>query len=749
MKKKADYHNLLWALASFFIASLYIGFCVFKISTSEGIAVQFFKSIENQISDINSLRVTFSKGRLFYGDCLSDIVTDHLYPSFILALLFGGKAAELIIKAFFYARFGLMAFSMHMLCVRNFKLNNLWALILSLAYAFSSLSLASSTNPQLMNLMIILPWAASSAEEVVRKESGKSFWKGVLTFSFIICAGFQGIITGILFLLALMWLLDVLVPNARFRRGVFALLISVIPMLLVIIPTLTAGMVRSNIISAFKDVTVSYKTFDLLTSCFDGVAITLPPDAAFAPLGLSVLVFVLVCAFFLTDVIPFKGKVTGLIVIVLFLGSCASTTVNTLLSVYGFDDAGAFMRMAALSVILIVMSAVSIKNISQLSVQSNYLIAFSLLALICISNVSSASEIVKSPFYLYFSAAAVIFWCACLREEILGDYRKLIAVICIGVIGLAINLSHELKISSFAGNLVTPAPYELTSSSTTLDTVPEDGIPLCGDRSEFIAVEQDLRTNSFTTYPEILNTISNAVCLQNVYNDASAFCVFSSGVINEGNSAYSLVSVPSSIEILIRCEGMNPAADYYVYSSFNGKTSLADETGVESLSNEFSSPFMRRLNRGVAASLRLIGEPTNQYGSFSIWEENADAMAILKNHISSMDNYTFTVPDNEESEIPNIITVVTSLPYSERYSMTVESESGKTECTVINLCGKLACVFQGNGVSDYTVSIDSSFTSIGFAIIIWFISSLCIIFNIVKKNKGCTKEESDVKQENN
>ena len=749
MKKKADLSILLWALASFFTAGLVMLVFVNRMSMSDGISVYFFKSIDSQIEDITRLRHSFNQGRVYFHDCLADIITGHLYPSFILALIFGGKVASLIIKIFFYIRFGLLAFSMHILCSRSFKLEPLWASLLSLAYAFSSLGLASGNNPLLMNLMIILPLITVQADSVIRDSSAKAFWRAVLVFSLLIGTGLQGIITGLLYLVAIMWILSCLVSGSDYLRGLGAAGLTIIPALLVIVPSVSSGLRTINIVSAFKDGHVEYTTFDLLTSFLDGVAITLPPDSQFAPVGLSILVLVLVLLFFINSRIPFKARISAFVVIVLYLVSCASSTLRTILSVYGFEEAGAFMRMEAMSVLLFVMACVSFKNLSLIKREQYYTVAFSLLALIVISNVGSASEVTRSSFYLYFSAAAVIFWCTFLREDFISDKRKAIAIVCIGAIGLTVNLYQVLKISGFSGNLSLMAPYSSNVSDNQLATVPYDMIPLCGANNEFIAVEQDLRSEEELIYPEVMNTISNSLFLQDVYDYTDSFCVFSSGVIDNGLGTYSVVTPLSPIEILIRCEGMNPNASYYIYSSFKGNTSYSQSVASEDIVIDHQGPFMSSINRGNSATLRLAGDPENQFGHFSVWEENSNSMSDLRSHIKVMDDYSFVVEDNPMSRIPNLITVVTSVPYSQRYNVEVKDSSGIINCEVVNICGKLSFVYQGDGVSDYSVRLKTAYGPLAFAISVWFISLAVVIYNICEKRTFTTKEEVDVKQEDN
>ncbi|MCQ2515996.1 MAG: YfhO family protein, partial [Saccharofermentans sp.] len=611
MKKKSN-NPIIWGGTAFLVSSLIMFLVVRLISISFGMSAQFFCSIESQLDDIRELRGALSHGRIYIHDCIADILTDHLYPSFILALLFGGKVSEFLIELFFYLRFGFMALSINWLLVNNFRLNKWWALILSQAYALSSLSLASCTNPLLMNLMIIMPMIASATETLVREQTPKSFLKSTLVFSLLMTAGIQGIVTGVIFIFALLFLLSALVPNARITKGFISLGLSIIPMMLVIIPTVASGMNFINILSAFKLGHVFYTTFDLLTSFLDGVAIVLPPYSSFVPVGLSILVFILVLFFFMNGGIPFKAKFTSLIIIILFLVSCCSSTLSTILSVFGYESAGAFMRMSALSVILFILACISIKNIDSINEKDSYKVTFILISLICISNVSSASEVIRSPYYLYFSALVIVLWGIVLRKEVLNDNLKQIAIVCIGIIGLTVNLFHTLIISSFMGELSTIKPYEHSSSMSHLTTSSQDMIPLCGNDSEFIVVEQDLRSNNAISYPEVLNSISNGLFLQDLYSNTDTFCVFSSGVIMSDDGYYSVVVPSNPIEILIRCEEMNPNANYYVCSSFIGNTSLSETISGEDVISEYTSPFMRKINRGLSTTLRLVGTPINQ-----------------------------------------------------------------------------------------------------------------------------------------
>ncbi|MCQ2517053.1 MAG: hypothetical protein MJ094_09400, partial [Saccharofermentans sp.] len=124
-------------------------------------------------------------------------------------------------------------------------------------------------------------------------------------------------------------------------------------------------------------------------------------------------------------------------------------------------------------------------------------------------------------------------------------------------------------------------------------------------------------------------------------------------------------------------------------------------------------------------------------------------MNEIESYIHVMDNYSFVVEDNPSSRVPKLTTVLTSLPYSSRYNMEITNGVDVVECSIVNICGKLACVYQGDGVSDYAVKIKTSYTALATAVILWFMFIVTIIYNMFKLNVFSTKEEVDVKQEDN
>lgn len=729
MRKKIDEELLMYSAWAFLLPVLTLLLLISRAPDT------VMASVNMQSADIDLLRSMFAGGRLFVPDALLDIVTRRFYPSFILCLIIGGRFGKFLLRMFFYLRFGLMGLGLHLFVSEHVRAKRIWGLILGFTYSLCAVSLTASMDPQVMNLMIVMPYAALVADTLLRKESKFNFWCCTLVFACFMTAGLNGIITGIIFVLSLMWILKGMLPQVKVWPGIKALLCSIVLELPVVIPTVLADMPFIDIKEEFLGSTVKFKFFDMLTTVLDGAPVNAPSEGGYPGMSMSIFVLLLLLLFFFNKAVPYQAKFSSLVLIILIPASASWSLLSAVLSVYGNADAAAFMRLTALTVIIFLLAAVSLRNAGTLTRNDVFAAVFAVLALIVITNSSSASEVVRSTFTIWFSAGAVIFWGVFMMMALQGR-QKAVDILCLtGLLLIGINLWYSLKVSGFEGQIAVTAPYKVSTESLTIEV--EEQMPLYGAAPEYIAVNSDLRQlNSQITFPERMNTLARACSAGEVFTRADAFTVFASGVSQSEEGFYMPLTPGTDAEILIRAEDMNFDSPYFVFSTFGGRNVLTETYAGSEIVTELYGPYIKQLGSNtVAVSLRQVGVVPASQESVTLWREDPSAMEILRSHVMPMEGFEALLQGQQGSTAMGFTTIVTSVSYRPAFEIKVTGPEGRVNADTFNYAGKLAVAFNSLGRYDYSFRITTSYALPVFILIIWVLSYAFVVYNIFKHRK--------------
>lgn len=745
MRRKTDSDELFWTVAAFILP------CLILLMTADRTPAGMFNSVIRQTNDIDSMRQIMERGRIFYPGVLSDILTRRFYPSYILALIIGGKEGGFIVRIFYYIRLGLLSFGVYLFSWKHVRNGQIWSLLLGYAYAFSTIAVAGATNPQILNVMIVMPFAACAVETLMRDHSSGSFWICVLVLSFFSSGGIYGITTGIIYVLSIILIFKNLL-GLNVGKVLKAWGVSLILELPVMIPLAFSGLEFIKIGEELKNSRVSFVFFDFLTSFLDGTAFNIPEGNTYASMGISVFVLMLVLLFFINRAIPFKAKMTAVLMIIIYEVLSSWSLANSLLSVYGNSGTTSFSRLTGLCVILFVLAAVSLRNVKILRPSDIYLASFAILALIIIANSSSSGEVSRSAFNIWFSAAAAIFWGVFFSVYISKESRLFDIAAFIGLIGITVNLFYCFSVSDMTGNLPSISPFAGTAQATDSCEIFDDDFPLSGEDPRFITVEGDLRNGTEDLeVPEILNIISRSTVFNDLFELADTFTVFSTGISEVGIGRYYTMAPGIQSEILVRAENLDPSARYYIYSSFTGDTDLVETYGQEDIASSYSGPYLKLLERQTnALTLRQTGITSQENSYFSLWKADEDIMRDFLLHIEPMTDYGGNITD-EGSQAQGSRTIVTSVLYSESFRIKVMDEDGNVcPCDTFNLGGRLAGVYKSNGLSRHSFTIKAPSSVPAVSVVIWVLSYAAVIYNVFKytrKDKN-GKERIDAQQEN-
>ena len=565
-------------------------------------------------------------------------------------------------------------------------------------------------------------------------------------FALFCTGGFEGIITGLLFTVGVLWILSQLINEARIGAAVKACFMSVIFELPVLIPVFASGRMFIDIKTETLNSSVTFTLFDMLCSGLDGTPINIPEAGSYAVFGVSMFVAVMAVLFFINQNVPHGAKLAGFITLVVTAASLSWSLLSAVLSVYEDMDAGAFMRTGMLCVLAFFLATISWRNAGNVSRTGIYGAAAAVFAFIVIANSSSSGEVSRSVFSIWFSAGAVLFWTIVLLMQSEGREKTVKWFAVLGIIGVTVNLFYCFKVSEFAGAINESRPYG--GHDSTLSVEVGDDFPLYGSDPEYLLVYSDLRTSSADTYPERVNILTQAALLGDLFEKADSFTVFSSGVTVEGNGVYFVSERDVPYEVLVRCENMNPGDRYYVYTTFDDSAVLSENYGDDEIITELEGPFVKVLERQTdGVSLRLVGTTSSDSEMFTVWRADSAVMEELREDVRSLEGFEALIGGDPDSAYASYMTVITSVPYGDNYDIRITGPDGRVSSETFGFAGRLAAVFQGVGSADYMVKVTNSAAVPVVSLVLWVLSLGVILYNVFI-HKETVRKEPNAQQEN-
>ena len=740
MRRKINEDSLIYAGVSFLLPVLVLLFTISRAS------VNIMSGVDLQMSDIEEMRSKISMGSIFIPDILCDVLTRRFYPSFILCLLIGGNPGSFLLRGFFYLRFGFMSLGMYYWCVKHVRISKVQSVFISLAYSLCAVSFTASLMPHVSNVMIVMPLSLCAADTLLRRGGRKDVWVGAAVFALYAMGGFEGIITGLLFTAGAMWIISELISDAHVTAAVKAYFLAVLFELPVLIPVFNSGNMFIDIKGEVEGSRVSFTLFDMLCSLLDGTPVNIPEEGSYAVFGVTVFTTITAVLFFINRNIPYKAKLAGIITIILTAASLSWTLFDAVLSVYDGMDAGCFMRTAMLCCLLFLLATISWRNAGNATRNGIYGAAAVMFAFIVIANSSSASEVSRSIFSVWFSAGAVLFWCIVFLMASEGREKAVDRCAFIGIAGMVVVVFYSFTVSEFSGLIRESHPYG--GNDTTLSVEVGDDFPLYGARPEYMLVRSDLREASADNYPERFNILTDAKLLGELFVRADSFTVFSSGVTETVPGTYFVPEHGASYELLVRCEGMNPADDYYVYTTFDGHSVLSENYGEEEVVTELEGPFVKVLDRRAGdVSLRLVGTTSSESETFTVWRADSEVMEQLREAVRPMEGFEALIGGETGSVYDSYMTVITSVPYGDNYDIRITGRDGRVSSETFGFAGRLAAVFRGDGSADYMIRVTNSAAVPVVSAVLWVLSLAVILYNVFI-HKEMVRKEPDAQQEN-
>ena len=705
----------------------------------------FISAIGDQADAVESLRQRISDGSIFIPSVITDILTGHFYPSFILALILGGRAAQAVLYIAFYLRFGLLSLGMYIFCAGKIRMSRLMSLAFGLAYSFCALSIAACLEPLLMNILTVMPFAAFAADTVMRTGSRRSVWLAAGIYACFASGGFYGILAGIVFVLSVYWFYKGLMSEPFMWPAFKALLMSAAFCIPVLLPVFSRGIALIDIKEAVKNSAVTYKFFDMLVSMLDGASVNVRSQGHLPVMSLSVLILMAVLLFFFNRNIPFRARFTGFLLIILLPLSVSWSLMSELLSVSGSRAVPDFSRMCVLCMLLFIMAAIGLKNARNIPRSPIYGAVFAVLALTVISNASASSEVSRSAFCLRFSFAAAVFWgiFLLLMQGARINMTGLRIFTVIGMAGLVVNFVYSLGVSDLSGSFGVPSVNGPRDNGINMAV--DDVIPLYRGLDEAVVIPKDMRDDGADSFPGLINKLSEEASGEPLLEPASFFTVFTEGVSESLHGKY-LASVPgASCEILVRCENMDPSSRYILFSSFSGMYSVTETyPGIERACDQ-EGPFARLLEeRYGAVTVRQIGAAPAEESELSVWRVDPEALGLLSSRLTGTGPEGGTVSSSGSS---GYTTIITSIDYSDDFDVDIKGPDGRVSGDVFDYAGKLAVVFRSSGEAEYDFKVVSDAVIPAISVFLWVLSFAAVMYNVTVSDKKAVKVSYDEKKD--
>lgn len=714
---------------------------------------EFFAGVDKDLRDTIEVREAFAAGD---GNsrmaAVKLILTEHMSVVFLISVLLGPAIAPDILKIFFFLRFGLAGATCFYLLRKNIGLKNDPALLLSAAYAVSSFSVFyAALNTSIMNGMILMPLLLSSIDEFNRRKGIKTALAAVILFALTAASGVGGLMSCVpICLLAGIFLLlsDRRKTVTGIIKGVLGLvctaLAGVAAAAVAVFPMITSLGLSDDLKDIFINGNVRFVMIDFLYGMLDGnisgASVSDPKPVT----GIFIVTVMLIMLFFANRVIPLRAKTFAGCLMLLIYISAAYSPLDIIMSGGKSSGVVTYSRVLALICLMMLLAAISLKNIKTIRTGTVYLSAFLIIGLIVFES-SSAAETSPNTFSKLFSALAVIFWCAVFVHVISGAREVPAGAVTAALFGIFFNVYFCLGPAGFAiGDLTSSAGNVSDPSGDHILLREGEVFPIFDeDELTYIVLSSDVRDPlESADIAQKINIISGTAMLDTVFYEIDSESVYLKNMIDVGAGRYRAEQPGLNGEVTIRASLPNEFSRYFVVSMFAGDQFVTESYPDHDLTVSFGGPFMFELSPSDADAyikLSVSSEVSEELG-FRVYMLNESALTDLMNATGTIDNDTIELNGISAGKK----TVVTSIPYDPSYRIKIRGD-GRTEyAEIFDICGKLAFTFDFGGADDIKIDVNYTGNNITPGIVITLISVICIILCILMYNNITrkTKEKS-------
>ncbi len=653
----------------------------------------------NEADAVDTLSSMIRSGHVLSNvSAVREIFGRHMDVFFIGALPVGKISVDVFAFSVL-CRMGACSLSLFMFLRQRIRTSAASSLLLALCYSTLPAALSYGVIPVIGNMMIMLPLVMYAEDYYLCENNKRSFLILTGALSLMIITGPFGVLAGLPFALG-MGLIFTLCRTGSIRK----ILISmggIIPALVLSLGLTTVvwlpGFYNGDMADSPESNKIRYTFFDMLSSMLDG---KVPSSVSIAAPAFTLGIFVLmtVLLFFLNGVIPFRVKLTCLLFTVLTHVTLAVPAVDRYISVYP-DRAFASSRLICLALLLIFVSAVSLRNIASSKETDVRISEFLILALIVITN-SSANETSPSEFTLYFSAAAAVISGGLLLRFLRGSKVSLKVLCCLAVLGMGINLWHVApKIIATSDSLSLYDSGNLAELSAELYDmqIPSEDLPLYGnsDDDSYLLITADLSYLEPDSIPDALNNASRAALMSSAYIRADYNIIYNHGISPYGTDLFTFDPEGGQCEMIIGAD-VEDSGRVIITSGLDARVFITESYTVSDRAYSYAGPFVYEfVPEESAFSIRYATTPAAvMNGSFSLWMIDDEALEALRTATETFDGKTIEGGGNNWMlTYAGTKSVITSVAYDPA----IKATAGGRKADTYNYCGLLAILFESDG----------------------------------------------------
>ncbi len=695
--------------------------------------VSFFDGINADYEDINAgYEVFHNKTSFYYPQFIREILFFHMDIGFLSGLIFGADSVLWLLITLYLIKYGILGALTFLLLRRGFSLGRMPATVLSVAFSVSSLVYTIGLNTALFNAIVILPGVCLLILNFVRNGGIKNLiWSiaGILVFTL------SGVYAVAALPILLLIFIVILIGTRNtgfnsYRRLLAAFLSGSLLSLYIIVPFLKSSRFIWNIKPSITEGKVKFTLFDSVYKLLDGNLSGGSLMDRMPAIGVGAFVVMLLVLFFINHVIPFKFKITSGILLLLLYISVSYDAFERILVFEGASYSFSYLRVALMAFLILIMSAISIKNAATLRKGEVYVAVFAVIIYIILSN-NSASEIVHGTVSMYLSALVAIL-SGCIVIAMADKKEGVSYFLMLLILGeIALNAAFVL------------APASFNTADVRADSVlgnyneASDNYIFESGKMEYIVLSEDLsELSSFIPPHERVNTVARSLYINNVFNLVENYPVYVSGAATLGDGMYEALPESSLTTVNLRITRNDLVSDVYLSSSYVGHANIRLLYGETEENISVSSPFLIKLDVNEMSYIAAIDFSGGFYGRFDLSAvvSDKDALAEFKGSINEIRNNEINLSSNHSMIYDGTRTVITSVKYSPDLEIIYTKANKIYVAKSFNLNGLLAFNVESGGFDHQQAKIISSRNDliVGFvSTVIVFISLiiLCIMYN--------------------
>lgn len=678
------------------------------------------------------------------GRIISEILTYHADPFFLLGMLLPASFLGFYFRAVYVIKFSLAALSLYCLAKYRIRIRSSYALILSLEWALCAPLLITGQISAVMNMAVILPWGVYFADKYMKGKARLDLAALFFTSAALFISGVPGTLIGVPSLIMMLLILS-MANNTKASKMIKHFLVltltaiaGALPAAFALIPRFMSLKVDIETGSLFDDAQMNFTMYDLLQKLIPAIGSGTEANAAPA-FSFGIFALYLVFLFFLNPAVPVRLKACTLTLFSVVFVFASFGPFNELSSVYGISGAFNTARMICLVFMFIFTAAVSAANMNSAGPVHTYVAALCVILIPLLGNISANDSSMR--FYpMYITAAGAVasalFVNSVNKEDLL--IKRIVFALCALFVlsfnsGLTLLLStagvSDLKIAELSLENVEESVYSGINDISVFGDFDDDDV-------RFAVADIDLSPQK----GEInIFEAANYMAGEEIFKHKETDQVYMEGLMSYGGDFYSLGDGNNELTL-----GIKKTGNELLFISHEGSVDSVITQNYDngSYTDEYKGDFFLELSCDsdeMELSYKAEGEE-GETVELAVWSVSNEDLIRLNKMFREADGFEFKyVPS--DMDYTGTRTAVCSLDYTPGYDISVNGRSA--EC--FEYGGKYAVLLEG-GETEYLIKIDTSVSGltegIAISVTVLAVSGAVMVYVIyMRKKRGAAADD--------